>query len=158
MYMKKHLVMNRFIVLFTMLLITVAAHAQDFKNNTKLQERITQAKLAEIQRALTLSDATMAEFAPVYKKYETELNKVISSSQGKQMRVHPDSLTTDEADRLIKAKLDDAVSISTIRKNYYSDFRSVLTPQQIMKLYQSEAQLRKKVMMEFRRRFGDRMR
>lgn len=140
------------------LLLTIAAEAQNFRNNPRLQERITQAKLAEIQRALNLNEAEMSKLAPVYKRYEAELNELSSPGQGKLLGANADSLSTEEADRIINTRLDNAIRIGTIRKKYYAEFRAVLDPQQVMRLYQSEAKLRRKVMMEFRRRFGDRAR
>jgi Spy/CpxP family protein refolding chaperone len=132
--------------------------AQNAMNNPKLQERISDAKLKEIQRGLNISDDQLKELSPIYKRYESELNDLMTANQGRQFQRHPDSLSTVEADQMISTKLDNAVKISTIRRKYYPEFKSVLTPQQVMKLYQSEIKLRKKVMQEFRRRFGNRQR
>jgi len=62
------------------------------------------------------------------------------------------SLSSEEADQLIAYQLKSAKKLILIREKYYNEFRTVLTPQQIIKLYQSEAELRKKVMAERKRR------
>ncbi|WP_114781948.1 hypothetical protein [Botryobacter ruber] len=145
------------------LLLNLAVQAQDLRNNPRLRERITEAKLLEIQKALNLSDADLKQLAPVYKRYDAALNELhFARQQSRQeaglLRTNPDSLSTEEADRLITAHLENAVKISTIRREYYSEFKTVLSPQQVMRLYQSEAQLRRKVMQEVRKRFGNRPR
>lgn len=140
--------------IFSFLLL--AAQAQDLSRNPRLQERISQAKLFEIKKALALSDAEMKELTPIFKRYEAEKNQLQFPGQGKMLRSNPDSLSTEEADKLITAHLDNAVKVSNIRRKYYSEFKTVLTPQQVMRLYRSEAQLNKKVMQEMRRRMRNR--
>lgn len=142
----------RTVLSIAVLCFALTAQAQDVWNNPRLQERITQAKLAEIQKVLQLSEVKMKALMPIYRHYESELHELIA---GRQLLISPDSLSTEEADKLAMARLDDAVKIGTIRKKYYPEFRTVLTPQQVMKLYQSEAQMRRKIIKEFRRRFGD---
>jgi hypothetical protein len=147
--------MNRLIKLIVAVLLSTlifAAQAQNQSRKPEIQARITQAKLNEIKRALALSDAKMNELTPVYKRYEAEKSQISFPGQGKMLRSNPDSLSTEEADKLITAHLDNAVKMSSIRRKYYSEFKNVLTPQQVMRLYKSEAQLNKKVMQELRRR------
>ncbi|MFD2512478.1 Spy/CpxP family protein refolding chaperone [Pontibacter locisalis] len=149
---------NRLLIFSALLLWTVTTHAQNFRNNPKLQERITQAKLTEIQRGLNLDEAQMKELSPIYKRYEAELNSLRTAGQGRLLQTNPDSLSAEEADKIISSHLDNAIKMGTIRKKYYPEFRAVLSPQQVMRLYQSEAKLRRRVMMELRRRFGEQSR
>jgi hypothetical protein len=50
------------------------------------------------------------------------------------------------------AQLENAKRLIDIREKYYHKFKTVLTPQQIVRLYQTEAQIRQKVTQELRRR------
>ncbi len=135
-----------------LILFCYTAQGQDLNRNPKVQERITQAKLAEISKALALSDDKIKSLAPIYKRYEAEKNETSFLRQGRLLRASPDSLSAEEADKLITAQLDNAIRLSTVRRKYYNEFKTVLTPQQIMRLYRSEAQLNRKVMQELRRR------
>ncbi|MEJ8801865.1 hypothetical protein [Pontibacter sp. H249] len=137
-------------------LLQFTGQAQDLSRNPKLQERISQAKLVEISKALVLSEDKMKALTPIYKRYETEKNEITFPRQGRLLRTNPDSLSAEEADKLITAQLDNAIKISTIRRKYYNEFKTVLTPQQVFKLYKSEAQLNRKVMQELRRRLRNR--
>jgi hypothetical protein len=68
------------------------------------------------------------------------------------MKVEPDSLTTSEANQLIADQLQNAKKLIEIREKYLGQFRTVLSPQQIIKFYQTEAEMRKKVMNELKKR------
>ena len=149
--------LTKIILLLTCSLCCFAAQAQDFSRNPQLQQRIIQAKLFEIKKALQLSEDKAKELAPIYQRYEMEKSKVQFPRQEGLLRMNPDSLNTEEADKLITAQLDNAIRMSTIRREYYNEFKKVLTPHQVVQLYKSEAQLNRKVMMELRRRMNNRM-
>jgi len=53
---------------------------------------------------------------------------------------------------LIISQLDAARKLISIREKYYKEFRTVIAPQQIIKLYQTEDELRKKVLQEVKLR------
>jgi Spy/CpxP family protein refolding chaperone len=99
----------------------------------------------------------MDKFRPVYIQYEKEIAGLNVRGQERLMRSNTDSLSSEEAERLVLAQLNNAKKMLEIREKYYYKFKSVLTPQQIIKLYQTEAEIRRKVMQELRRRFGGRM-
>ncbi|AMM52569.1 hypothetical protein TH61_17205 [Rufibacter sp. DG15C] len=138
------------------LLLTLAAQGQDLKNNPRLQERLLQVKLREIQKTLMLSDDKMKALTPIYKRYDNEITTIHKNRQVKGQGTNINNLTSEEADKLVVQQLDNAVKMSTVRKNYYSEFKTVLTPQQVMAMFRAEAQIRRRVMMEMRRRLENR--
>jgi type II secretory pathway predicted ATPase ExeA len=111
-----------------------------------------QAKLREIKLKLNLDQSTFDKFSPVYIKYEQEIYEIDFGATAEMMKVNPDSLSVDEADKLILSQLQTGRKLINIRENYYKQFRAIITPQQIIKLYHSEAELRKKVINELKRR------
>lgn len=117
-----------------------------------VRERIVQAKLREIRVNLKLDQAAFDQFRPVYLKYERELSSIDFREMARLIRVDADSLTTEQADRLIVTRLEVAKSLLEVREKYYREFRKVLAPQQIIKLYQTEAEMRQKVTQEMKRR------
>ena len=96
--------------------------------------------------------ASFDRFRPVYLRYESELSGVDFREMAKLNRVDADSLTAEQADRLILDQLENAKSLIALREKYYKEFKTVLSPQQIIKLYQTEADMRKKVTQEMKRR------
>ncbi|MDO8930266.1 MAG: hypothetical protein Q7W54_14930, partial [Bacteroidota bacterium] len=89
-------------------------------------------------------------------KYEREVSGIDFRNLARLMKVDADSLSSEEADRLIVSRLETAHKLISIREKYYKEFRTILTPQQIIKLYQTEAELRKKVLQEMKRRMMSR--
>ncbi len=138
------------------LLLCLTAEAQNPERFPLLRERMAQAKLREIKLSLKLDQATFAQFRPIYLKYEREVSGVNFRNLARLTKVDADSLSREEADLLIVNQLESARKLISIREKYYKEFRTVITPQQIIKLYQTEAELRKKVMQEMKRRMMNR--
>ena len=138
------------------LVVSSNVQSQNADRFPMLRERIIQAKLREIKLSLNLDQVTFEQFRPIYLKYEREVSGVDFRKLGRLMKVESDSLSTEEADQLIVNQLENARKLINIREKYYKEFRTVITPQQIIKLYQTEAELRKKVMQELKRRMMSR--
>lgn len=117
-----------------------------------LNKRVIDAKLREIRISLQLDQATFDHFRPVYEKYESEVSEIDFKKLNKLLKVDAESLTSDEADRLILHQIEIAKRMLEVREKYYKEFKTVLSPQQIIKLYQTEAELRIKVMQELKNR------
>lgn len=146
----------RFSILLMLAGLSVEAQSQNTTRIPPIRERILQAKLVEIRRSLNLDQATMQHFRPIYIQYEKEISGVNINNQVRLMRANYDSLTSEEAERLVLEQLANAKKLIEIRARYYNKFKTVLTPQQIVKLYQTEAAIRQKVMQELRRRMRER--
>ena len=138
--------------MFLTFLIGLNAESQNADRFPRLRERIVQTKLNEIQLQLKLDQADFDQFRPVYLKYEREISEIDFRNLARLMKVDADSLSSEEAERLIINQLETAKKLISIREKYYKEFRTVLSPQQIIKLYQTEAELRKKVLQEMKRR------
>ena len=146
-----------FILLFVLSLVPgYRINAQTQNRFPLLRERIAQAKLREIKLSLNLDESTFERFSPVYLKYEKEISGVDFRKLARLTNVDADSLTTEEADLMIVNQMESARKLIDIREKYYREFRIVITPQQIIKVYQTEAEIRKKVMQELKRRMMSR--
>ena len=139
-------------VLLMLTMLSLGAQSQNAKKLPILRERILQAKLVEIRRSLNLDQATMQRLRPIYIEYEKEISGVNTNNQRRLMSANSDTLTPQEAERLVMVQLENAKRLIDIREKYYHKFKTVLTPQQIVRLYQTEAQIRQKVTQEIRRR------
>jgi hypothetical protein len=145
---------NVYFVLLVILAIFsgLSTKSQNRNRFPVLRERIFQTKLHEIKLNLKLDEATFEKFRPVYLKYESELSGIDFRGIARLNRIDADSLTADQADRLILNQLQEAKSLIALREKYYKEFKTVLSPQQIIKLYQTEADMRRKVTQEMKRR------
>jgi Spy/CpxP family protein refolding chaperone len=139
-------------VLLMLTMLSLGAQSQNAKRLPIVRERILQAKLVEIRRSLNLDQVTMQRLRPIYIEYEKEISGVSTNNQRRLISANSDTLTPQEAERLVMVQLENAKRLIDIREKYYHKFKTVLTPQQIVRLYQTEAQIRQKVTQELRRR------
>ena len=128
------------------------AKSQNQNRFPMMRERIIQVKLRELKVNLKLDQVAFDLFRPVYLRYEREVSGIDFRKMARLLRVEADSLSTEEADQIIVSQIESAKSLIDLREKYYKEFRKVLSPQQIIKLYQTEAELRKKVMQELKNR------
>lgn len=142
---------NIITLLVCLLLMGTAAQSQN-GNRNMLRLRVEQAKLQQIRKNLRMDDATFAQFRPIYLKYERTLANLDFRSQNRLLKVNADSLSAQEADALLIAQWTQAKQLLHIRERFYSELRNVLTPQQLVLLFQSEAQIRQKVIKELGKR------
>jgi hypothetical protein len=134
------------------LLVGLTAESQNAERFPLLRERMAQAKLREIRISLKLDQARFEAFRPIYLRYESEVAGINLRNLTRLTKIDADSLSNEEADRVIVTQLASARRLISIREKYYKEFRTVIAPQQIIKLYQTEAELRKKVLQEVKRR------
>ncbi len=141
------------ILLVLILLITgISAKSQNGDRFPLLRERILQAKLREIKLKLNVDPGTFEKFRPIYLKYNQELSEIELFKLGRMMKINSDSISGEQAEQMILHQMESARKIISIREKYYKEFKTVLTPQQILKLYQTEAEIRNKVTEEMKRR------
>lgn len=148
--------MKHIILILLVLFTGFVAESQNPDRFPKIRERIVQAKLREVRLELNLDQPTFERFRPVYLRYERESSGIDFRDLARLMKVDADSLSSEEADRLIIGQLETSKKLIHIREKYYREFKTVITPQQIIKLYQTEAELRKKVLQEMKRRMMSR--
>lgn len=144
--------MKKIITLLVCLLLMGTTAQSQNGNRNMLRLRVEQAKLQQIRRNLRMDDATFAQFRPIYLKYERTLANLDFRSQNRLLKVNADSLSAQEADALLVAQWAQAKQLIGIRERFYAELRNVLTPQQLVQLFQSEAQIRQKVMKELGKR------
>lgn len=138
------------------LTLCVNLQSQNLNQVPVLRERIAQAQLLEIRRNLRLDQATFVRFRPIYLRYERELARIDFAKQARLMKIDVDSLSNEEADGLMVSQLQSSRMLVMIHERYYKEFRKVLSPQQTIKLYQTEAELRNKVVQETKKRMMNR--
>ena len=144
-------------IYFVMLVVLAVFSGLNAKSQNRnrfpvLRERIFETKLREIKLNLKLDEADFEKFRPVYIRYESELSGIDFKLIARLNKVDADSLTAEQADRLIVNQMEEAKNLIVLREKYYKEFKTVLSPQQIIKLYQTEAAMRRKVTQEMKRR------
>lgn len=143
---------------------TLSAQNQANKENRKRRtpEQFMERQTGQMVRALMLDDATAAKFTPVYQNYLKELrecrmmNRKFPAKQGAEKTVakpEPKPMLTDaEIERQIKERFAQSRKILDVREKYYDEFRKILSPKQIMRIYRTEQANANNLRKEFDRR------
>ncbi len=140
------------LIFFSIMLAGMDGISQNVKRYPFLRERMARAKMNEIQLNFKLDPSTFEKFRPIYLRYEEEISGIDFRTMAKLMKVNPDSLSDVDAELLVTKQLESARKIIDLREKYYKEFRTVLSPKQIVKLYRIEAELRKEVTEEIKNR------
>ena len=112
------------------------------------QEQMQKMQCNQLINALALDDAETAQFKPVYTKYMEEMRAVRDMNP----RAPRSTLTDAEVEQVIKARFAQSRKMLDIREKYYNEFRNILSPKQIAKIYQTEKSNANKFKKEFDRR------
>lgn len=99
-------------------------------------DQIHSIKIGLITNKMKLSPDQSAKFWPVYNQYESELRSINRSrkniTQNKGMDAHE---IIDERQRLDEKALQ-------VKNKYRSEFLNIITPQQLNKMYEAEAEFK----------------
>lgn len=143
-----------------MLLATFAIYSQSALGQEKKRpdrEKIQTMQTNQIVRSLALDDATAAKFTPVYQQYLKDLRGcrtvTPNSPKVKDTKGQTASNPTDaQVEKSIKDHFAQSRKILDVREKYYNEFRKILSPKQIMKIYQLEKGNAHKYQKEWKKR------
>ena len=141
---------------------TISAQNKDNKTNKQrpTPEQMIQRQANQMVTTLMLDDATAAKFTPVYEKYLKDLSECRMMNRRERPRNNNAEatpatkpvLTDAEIEKQIKDQFAQSRKILDVREKYYDEFRKILSPKQIMKIYRTEQNNANKLKKEFDRR------
>lgn len=140
--------MKKLIVVVILFCLVSSAYAQKHGDR---KEQFMKAQFQDIVKCLELDSQKVSELEPLYIAFMKELRP--DKSQRKFAPLERES--EEQIDAMTRAKLAMAVHIAMVREKYYDQFRKILAPSQIMKMYQVERDIMKRVKHEFKLRSGD---
>ena len=112
-----------------------------------------------VANSLMLSDEVAEQFVPIYSSYLKEFRNCAHVDFRKEFgkgKMDKNNLTDEQIDKIITLRFEKCRKILDVREKYYLEFKKILTPRQIMKLYSIEHNLTKKVQGELDRRCQNR--
>lgn len=132
--------------LFRLLLLVTALLAftptADAQNDKGSQRRIRREQLAEkqakhIAEKLSLTPELSEKFVTTYMACQKE---TWSTGRPDNFR-RKGQLTEEQTDSLLQARFDHSQKLLDIRKKYYAEYRTFLTPKQIERVYRIERRM-----------------
>jgi hypothetical protein len=155
--MKKYFCMMVAVLLISGSLTMNAQQVQsDNVRKPLTEEQMIEKRTDRMAQMLMLDDATAAKFAPVYSQYLKEkmdcrkMKAKHSANGGNAMNTKTDA----EVDEMIQDNFAQSQKMLDIREKYYAKLHKILTPKQIMRIYQVEKSDVGKMKKEIQRRKG----
>ena len=133
------------ILLLLFLLISFDVSAQKKGNVRKL---FIEAQFNEIVSNLKLDENKTAKLRPIYFQYLADLRR---SNAAMHKKITPD-LSNEEIDKVMTAKFAKMREKVITREKYYKLFKNILTPKQILILYETEKTVMRKMQHEHMKR------
>ena len=122
-----------------------------------INERMINAQCNEVVKNLNLDDkAKAADVSKLYKKYLDELN-CNRKTYIKIFRINTDTITNEQVELYILKNIHTDKQAINIKEKYYKEFKTLLTSKQILIIYQTEAEITKRLTMEFCKRKENQM-
>nr|WP_314684972.1 hypothetical protein [uncultured Prevotella sp.] len=132
--------MKKIVFLFLVSLMTVTAMAQGRHGSGEFNERLFNAKVAEVIYRLKLSDKQAADFRPVYEQY----NRDMMAAWGKPEAGEREK---ENAAEQVKRRMERQQRGQAVRLSYTDKFAKVLNDDQLKQFYQVENDIQKRLRM-----------
>ena len=141
---------------------TQVMNAQDNEQGKKRsRKRMTMEQMVDMQSRkiigdLGLDDKTAARFTDVYAKYMKEMNDLRKEYMPKRPEAgkKPSMPTDAEVDKMMRDRFKQSRKMLDIREKYYDEFRKILSPKQVQKIYDQGQMNHGKFHKEMNRRAG----
>jgi hypothetical protein len=143
-------------VLFTTALLLIFCEwpaAQPGGRLPQIRERFSNTRLNQVASRMNLEKEKVEQLRPLYLKYEREKQELMDGRMLREMRTSPDSLTDEQAEQLFFMQMEKAKKMISLREKYFREFRTVLSPREIMEFHRIEKEVTRKMMQKIRQRF-----
>jgi len=146
--------MKKIILLFILFTSFSNLQAQDREEN---RERIKAMKVAYITQEMNMTPELAQKFWPIYNNYECKKMDLRRREHDEIDNI--ETLTENEAEKLIKEYQDIENEEYQIKKLLFSDLKKIISAKEIIKLQKLESDFNKKLWKEYRdRKEGERKR
>lgn len=92
---------------------------------------------------LKIDEKNQEEFKKIYEEYQEEQRRIKSQFDP---HFNPDDLSNEEAQRKLEESFAVGEKLLENRRKYAEKMKRIMTPQQLLKLYQNEGQMRDKML------------
>lgn len=125
--------------------------------STQSREKMESIKIAYITEKLTLTEKQSQTFWPIYNSYQKERRALrpYSKDKNEKPEANKENLeqkTDAEINALILSRFEAEEKMLALQKTYFEKYKTVLSMQQIAKLYKAERDFRKEVLERIKQR------
>jgi hypothetical protein len=125
-----------------------------FSQDNDRRERIKALKVAYLTEQLNLSESEAQKFWPIYNAFEEQEQKLRKENYTKRKETNVESLSEQEAKKLIEDMFFIEKQKFELRENFVKDLQKILPSKKIIKLKIAEDEFNKKMFDEYKKRRG----
>jgi hypothetical protein len=149
------------LVIFTIIFSINSVYSQAGIKRKEIKDKIEAQKIAFITKELNLTTQEAQQFWPVYNEY-AEKNEEILKSMGKKnietKFIDLEEISDKEALEIADEQIVSAQKLLDLRKKYHIEFKKILPPKKLLKLYIAEKEFKRFLLKEIKDRKLDRRR
>jgi hypothetical protein len=138
---------------------SISSFAQGGQRKKILKDKIEAQKIAYITNELSLTATEAQQFWPIYNEFSDKNEEVVKAfrkSNNEDKAVNPETISDKEAMEMADDQIIQAQKVLEVRKKYHIEFKKVLPPKKLLKLYQAERDFKKYLLKEIKERREDR--
>ncbi|MFZ4740247.1 MAG: hypothetical protein ACOYLE_03700 [Bacteroidales bacterium] len=138
---------------------SMSSYAQGGQKKKMLKDKIEAQKIAYITNELSLTSTEAQQFWPIYNEFSDKNEEVVKAFRKNNIEdknVNPETISDKEAMDMADDQIIQAQKILDVRKKYHIEFKKVLPPKKLLKLYQAERDFKKFLLKEIKERREDR--
>jgi len=129
-----------------------SVNAQPDRGPQHHREQLESQKIAFLTKELELTPQEAQVFWPVYNQFDDK-RRALKQNFGRNVRpenLDIDKLSDKEATELADGQIIEAQKLIDLRKEYHAQFKSILPPKKVLKLYEAERGFQKELLGQIR--------
>ena len=138
--------------LLLIILVLISAKASSFSQTNTGRKSLTDMQIKEIIGVLDLKDENKKKkFEEIYRNYTRELRETRKKSADLQ-KIDTANLSDNRADSIIRINFEASREAVAVKEKYYAEFKTVLTPKQILTVYRTDIGTMRRIQSEWQQR------
>ncbi|PKP05526.1 MAG: hypothetical protein CVU10_11755 [Bacteroidetes bacterium HGW-Bacteroidetes-5] len=147
-------------VIFTAILLISAnssLQAQIRPGMPRVRALLMERQLSEIKKNISIDSRDIPKFDQIYRNYITEVFELNALYEGLvPLETNMDQYSDTQIEENFIKQTDKSKRLLLIREKYFYEFKTIIKPKEIMKLYSIERQVLRQAQQEMRDRVGNR--
>ncbi len=144
-------------ILFLLMVSVVRIDAQEIRNFPRVRMLLMETQLAEIKKSINIDSRNMQKFDQIYREYILEISALNSTYKGLvPLEANPENMSDPEIEDNFLRQTEKAKRLLIVREKYFYEFKAVMRPGEIIKMYRIEREIVKKVQQEMKNRAKNR--
>lgn len=154
---KEKRIMKRKITLLLFVLIGFAGMVSAQRGGGARKDKIEAMKIGFLTQRLNLTPEEAQKFWPVYNRFNDEMERVRKSNRAKLMEEagDMDNMSDAEAEKALNDMIASRAAELEIIKKYTTEFKKVLPPQKVVKLFVAEQAFKRELLKKLKEQRGN---